>query len=955
MGTSSKKSPPEAGTSTRWLVLTEKPSVSNDIAKALGDFQKLGEYYESSEYVVTWAVGHLLELLAPEDIDDKYKRWLLQDLPIIPEGFAYKPKPGQEGRIKVIRSLFGRDDVVGVINACDAGREGELIFREIYDYCGRGLPIKRLWLQSMTPDSIRREFRQLRDGREFDALGYAARCRAESDWLIGMNGTRALTRRLRPRTQRGVSWSVGRVQTPTLGLLVSREIDILRHRPEDYWVLEGRFATPTHEYSGAWFDPNFKKAAETEDDAGARDDRIFEKERLQAIMARVQAGAAAAEAHETRRTSREGAPQLFDLTTLQRESNRRFGMSASRTLQAAQRLYEKHKMLTYPRTDSRYLPAEYRKVTADLLARLQSDDSAGKEFGRFAAGLLRDGLQNESRVFDDSKVSDHFAIIPTGIFDTARLEGDDARIFDLVLRRFLSAFMESAQWAKVERITTVGGESFRTRVQDLEKPGWREVYGLEGDEETKLPPLVPGQANGQSAVRHLGVESEAKQTRPPARYSEARLLSLMESCGKSVENGDVAEALLEKGIGTPATRADIIENLIAKEYVSRAGRGLRATAKGIRLLDVLSRVPVAGLSSVELTGEMEYDLKRMERGQASREEFMRKMVDYTKDIVEKTRSFDYDAIFAPEGPLGPCPMHPQSQVRETFWAYKCEAKDCSLLIWKEKSGRYVDRSLVADALQAAAKGQAAVGPFEFHTSSGQPFESFVRIEGPSLVMCDAAGQVTEASKSADAVVVHEQFLDSSFLGQPGRLYETESAYFFEFGVTPEGAAAAAVAAALPDAGALDGGSEEPEAKPARGRSLRGGASASAAKAKSKSKAKAPAKKHLMARMPKILCGYPMPREEFVRFIEQGQTSAISEFKSKKGRPFAAALHLKDNGNFEFKFESRKKLAEKGSEGGSEGSDESGAAGKGRSGGRRRSAAKGGTSRARAKVVKTATP
>jgi DNA topoisomerase-3 len=935
MATTTKRPASEASAS-RWLVLTEKPSVSGDIAKALGDFQKLGEYYESKQYVVTWAVGHLLELLSPEEIDAKYKRWLLQDLPIIPDGFSYKPKSGQEQRIKAIKALFSRTDVCGVINACDAGREGELIFREIYDFCGRGLPTKRLWLQSMTPDSIRREFQKLRDGHEFDHLGSAARCRAESDWLIGMNGTRALTRRLRPRTQRGVSWSVGRVQTPTLGLLVAREMEILKHRPEDYWVLEGRFSTPSHEYSGAWFDPSFKKGAETEDDAAQRDDRIVDRQRLQGIMDRVMAGASSAQARETRKTSREGAPQLFDLTTLQRESNRRFGMSASRTLQAAQRLYEKHKMLTYPRTDSRYLPVEYRKVTKDLLERLRAGDGAPHPLAKFAAGLLKDGLQNESRVFDDAKVSDHFAIIPTGVFDAAHLEGDDARVFDLVLRRFLSAFMDSAVWAKVERITTVAGENFRTRVQDLEKPGWREVYGVEGDDETKLPPLVVGEPNGESAVSFMDLTSEAKQTRPPARFSEARLLSLMESCGKSVENGDVAEALLEKGIGTPATRADIIENLIAKEYIVRAGRGLRATAKGIRLLDVLSRVPVAGLSSVELTGEMEYDLKRMERGQGSRQDFMRKMVEYTRDIVEKARSFDYDAIYAGEGPLGLCPMHPESQVRETFWAYKCEQKECGLLIWKEKNGRYVDRSLVADALRLAASGKA-VGPVEFHNSAGLPFEAFVRIEGNSLVMCDADGQVTEAARGADAVVVHEEFLGTSHLGQPGRFYETETTYFFEFGVTAA------------DKGPVDDADSETQddATPVAPK----GKKKPAAKAKTAAKAKP--KKRLMSRMPKVLCGYPMPREEFLRFIQQGHTSAITEFKSKKGRPFAAALHLKDNGNFEFKFESRKKLTQQ-TEGGGEadGGDESATKG------RRSAKAASGTrpkARAKAKVVRKTPP
>jgi DNA topoisomerase-3 len=856
----------------RWLILTEKPSVAGDIAKALGGFQKLGEYYESDDHVATWAVGHLLELLSPEEIDEKYKRWLLQDLPIIPEKFTHKPKQGQAERIKVIKTLMKRPDVVGVINACDAGREGELIFREIFEFCGRDLPMKRLWLQSMTPLAIRNEFKNLKDGRDFDALGDAARCRAESDWLIGMNGTRAMTRRLRPRSQKGVSWSVGRVQTPTLALLVERERKILKHRPESYFILDGRFSVATHEYSGAWFDPQFKKDASADDDglSGEKDDRIFSRERLDAILADVKAHQASAQARETRKSSKEIAPQLFDLTMLQREANRRFGMSASRTLQAAQRLYEKHKMLTYPRTDSKFLPEDYRKTTRDVLAKLKDDSP---EFGKFAARLLKDGLQNEKRVFDDTKISDHFAIIPTGEFDVSKLDGDDLRVFDLVLRRFLSAFLAPAQWAKVERITTVGAQNFRTRVQDLEVPGWREVYGKESEEESSLPPLVAGVPNGESSVQFVSVEEQSRQTTPPSRHSEARLLSLMETCGRQVENEDVAEALKEKGIGTPATRADIIENLIAKEYVARAGRGLRATAKGIRLLDVLGRVPVTGLASVELTGEMESELKRVEKGEGSRRAFMDRMVEYTRDIVEKAKSFDYEAIYAADEPLGSCPNHPNKSVRETFWAYKCEEPDCEFIIWKEKNQRYIDRSIVADVLS-----HRHFGPVEFLNSAGLPYESWLKIDGSTMVMCDESGETSEVPRG-EQPVLHEEFLETSFLGKPGRFYETEAAYFFEFDVLP--------------------GDREKEEE----------AQVGAEKAvKTGKKTKKPAKKKKMvARMPRLLCHFPVTRETFLGFIQTGQTEPITEFKSKKGRPFAASLHLKDNGNFEFKFESRKKL------------------------------------------------
>lgn len=388
-----------------------------------------------------------------------------------------------------MKNLAKKSDVVGFINACDAGREGELIFREIYDFCSQDKPFKRLWLQSMTSEAIRKEFDSLKPGKEFDNLGDAARCRAESDWLIGMNATRAVTKRLKTKNTKGV-WSVGRVQTPTLALIAKRELDHLKHRPEPYFTLEGRFSTPTHEYSGVWFDPNFKKSQTAEDDDSLsnkeKEDRIFSKERLESILNDFSLNKSNAKASETRKESKEIAPQLFDLTLLQREANRKLGMSASRTLQAAQRLYERHKLLTYPRTDSRYLPEDYVNYTNDVIKEFSALPT---EFSKACKKILKTGLLNKERVFNNKYVSDHFAIIPTGKLPAEKLDGDDARIFDLVLKRFFAAFMSHAVWAKVERITKVGEQSFRTRVQDLQEPGWREVYGLDTEEESKLPKL----------------------------------------------------------------------------------------------------------------------------------------------------------------------------------------------------------------------------------------------------------------------------------------------------------------------------------------------------------------------------------------------------------------------------------------------------------------------------------
>lgn len=867
--------------SGKWLIITEKPSVAGDIAKALGGFEKKSEYYESDAYLMTWAIGHLVELLSPEDLDPKYKRWLLQDLPILPERFNYKPKEGQKERLDTIKSLANRQSVIGLINACDAGREGELIFRELYDFSGTQKPMRRLWLQSMTHDAIRKEFKSLREGKEYENLGDAARCRAESDWLIGMNATRAVTRRLKPKAQKGVSWSVGRVQTPTLALVVKREADILKHRPEPYWTLEGRFSTDTHEYSGQWFDPSFKRAPVDEEDVSVREreDRIFSQQQLEKILAVVQANKAKATATETRKESKEIAPQMFDLTTLQREANRRFGMSASRTLQAAQRLYEKYKILTYPRTDSKNLPEDY---VDNVMTVLKKYGDSQLDVAGVSRRILARGLLNKERVFNDKGISDHFAIVPTGEIPSASLEGDDRRIFELVVKRFLAAFMAPAVYAKVERITKIEDQHFRTRVSDLQEQGWREVYGKDSEDEPSLPKLNSKDSQTPTPVKTEDISSQENATKPPPRLTEAKLLSLMEHCGRTVEDEDIAGALRDKGIGTPATRADIIENLIGKEYVARNGKALRATSKGMRLLDVLNRVPVDGLASVELTGEMEFSLKQMERGAKSRRDFMKEMADYTREIVEKTRGFDYEQIYSKDPSLGACPSCKKGTVYESFWGYKCNQKEeCNFIIWKEKNQRYLDRSLVSDLLK-----NKTVGPVEFTTLSGSSYATFLTVTEKGVLFSDEQGQPMEALPGAEVKVLHEENLPQTFLALPGRLIETETSYVCEFGVVAEAVTAA-------DEGAAN------DKKPTRKKST---------KTPTTARKVAPKKpKKLTARMPKTLCGHAVSRDEFKSFILTGMTPPITDFKSKKGRPFAASLHLKTNGNFEFKFESRKKL------------------------------------------------
>ncbi|MEE8558035.1 MAG: DNA topoisomerase, partial [Myxococcota bacterium] len=570
------------------LVITEKPSVARDIVAALGNFLEHDGYWENDEYLITFAVGHLLELMEPEDLDPAYKRWLLDQLPILPKEFRLKPKAKTRDRVRTLSTLLKRDDVDEVINACDAGREGELIFREIVEFLENTKPMKRLWLQSMTRSAIIRGFGDLQPSSQYDGLAAAAACRSRSDWLIGMNATRALTKRLRGRRERG-AWSAGRVQTPTLALLVDRELEVLAHVPRPYWRVEASFRADGHEYAASWFNPEFQAS---EGDEEQRDDRLFDEGQARAIAEAVHG--VEGKARETRKPNRETAPPLFDLTSLQRECNRRFSWSARRTLSAAQRCYEGHKVLTYPRTDSKCLPSDYRATVDQAIASLSSH----APYAEWAQKLQESGMENTNRTFDDAGVSDHFAVIPTGTLPGEPLSGDDGRLFDLVTRRFLATFYPPALWQRVERITEAAGSSFRARARTLEDPGWRVVMGQTEQEDQPLPPLVPGQDTVEGVdVRNQETEVTEEQTKPRPRISEARLLSLMENAGKYVEDSELAAALHRKGIGTSATRADVIENLIGKGYVLRQGKSLRPTVKGVRLVDVLRRIQIDRLAS----------------------------------------------------------------------------------------------------------------------------------------------------------------------------------------------------------------------------------------------------------------------------------------------------------------------------------------------------------------------
>ncbi len=662
------------------LVIAEKPSVASDLAKALpGPFKQQEGYWEGPGHLVSWAVGHLLELAEPEDYDPALKAWSLSSLPILPERFERRPRRGQSNQLRLLKKLAERKDVASLVNACDAAREGELIFREIEEHAGTGKPVFRLWLQSMTPAALRAAFAAMRPASEYDGLGAAAFCRAESDWLIGMNATRGLTKRLKGRRETGV-WSAGRVQTPTLALLVHRERKVLAHVPKPYWRLEGKFAAAGHNYAAQYRGESARDA-----------EKIWTQEEAEQIAAASRT-AANVQAIETVTESHRAVPALHSLTSLQKEANSRFGLSARRTLSAAQRLYEAHKVATYPRTDSTCLPADYRKHVDAVVADVATNaffiafSEPERHAGMVEAGkaLQADGLRNQARVFNDAGVSDHFAIIPTGTLPASPLGGDDAKVFELILRRFLAAFLGPSTWQKVTRDTRVprpGGAgagaawNFRTESERLAVPGWQLVDRRPGKEQS-LPPLgvEPG-TPAPAKVKEVEVVADA--TKPPKRYTEASLLKAMETASDidldqhdEMDDAEALQVLRAKGLGTPATRAETIESLIEKGYVLRSGKTLRAAAKGIQLIDLLERIHADHLAEAKLTAEMEFHLYQVERGQRSRADYMQEVVDSVKSLVESLRTFEYDDLYRGSEPVGKCPKCGQPVI-EGLKGYRC--------------------------------------------------------------------------------------------------------------------------------------------------------------------------------------------------------------------------------------------------------------------------------------------
>jgi len=627
------------------LVIAEKPSVARDIARALGRFRrytsKQGEYYENDQYIIASSVGHLLELTPPEGTEDPKTKWKLESLPVIPDHFDLKPIEDTAPRLKLLQKLIQRDDVDELINACDAGREGELIFRYLVRYTGTNKPIRRLWLQSMTPEAIREGFRALRSDQEMQPLANAAVCRSEADWLVGINGTRAMTAFRSPPGGFQLT-TVGRVQTPTLAIVVDREKQIRNFVPRPFWEVHAEFETGQGRYTGVWFDEKFSKQDQKKD-PDRKPERIWDQAQAEQIVAAVRGQEGTAE-DQSRETTK-APPLLFDLTSLQREANNRFGFSAQRTLAIAQSLYERHKVLTYPRTDSRALPEDYIPTVQDILRQLRD---AGILTPAIDKVLQNGWVRPNRRIFNNARVTDHFAIIPTGVAPKGLSEAEQ-RIFDLVLKRFLAAFYPPARFLETTRITRVAGHTFRTQGRILLEPGWMEVYGREqdGQEKPELPPLAD-----PPTVRTEEVHLESKTTKPPSRFTEATLLSAMEGAGKLVEDEELRAAMAEKGLGTPATRAQIIENLIDEKYLVRRGKELVPTDKAFELMELLQEFQIQDLTRPELTGEWEYKLKRMERNELEPHQFMEEIRTLVHRIVDQIRAHATE-----ERPIeAPCPV-----------------------------------------------------------------------------------------------------------------------------------------------------------------------------------------------------------------------------------------------------------------------------------------------------------
>ena len=659
----------------RIVVVAEKPSVGRDIARILGCRDRGEGCLIGERYTVTWAVGHLVTLKEPDEMDPAYKKWSFDTLPMLPEDIPLKVIASSRDQYKVVKALINAPETEKVICATDAGREGELIFRYIYTMAGCKKPVDRLWINSMTDEAIREGFRTIQPGEKYDGLYRSARCRSEADWLVGMNASRAFTLRY------GVLLSVGRVQTPTLALLVKRRKEIEAFKPEPFAVLTANFG----DYEGMWFSEQREP-----------DNRLKDRAEAEAVAARVQGQVAWVVSAKTARKTQQ-PPQLYDLTSLQRDANSLLGFTADKTLKLAQSLYETHKALTYPRTDSRYLPPDMIAKTAETIRMLP------QAYQPYAAGALPDGkLTVTPRTFDASKVTDHHALIPTAHrVDPAKFTPDERALYDLVARRLLAAFHPVHVYDATTVVTAVGEDTFRTRGKTVIDEGWRAVPPTEKpvktqrkkqadeEDEVTLPVLKEGDSR---TVKSTAVREDT--TRPPAQMTDASLLAAMENAGRESDDREIVRQMKGSGIGTPATRAAIIERLIKVGYVLRSRKQLLATDKGVQLIDVMPD----DLTSAETTGRWELALDKIAHGEQDPERFMEGirrlsayLVEYARDKGPKV-SFPQEELRGkgrrktaahPPLPDCVCPVCGKGKIAENTKGFGCTERNCSFILWKD--------------------------------------------------------------------------------------------------------------------------------------------------------------------------------------------------------------------------------------------------------------------------------
>ncbi len=818
------------------LIIAEKPSVATDLAKALGIKSKTNEHYEDDSTIISSALGHLVELFMPDDFDKNLKTWRLKNLPIIPANFQLKPIAKTRKKFQDLKKLMGRKDVGEVVNACDAGREGELIFTYLYEAAKCKKPIRRMWMSSMTQGSILQAYDDLRKKESMQPLQDAARCRSEADWLIGINGTRAVTLK-KSRGKARQMTTVGRVQTPTLSLVVAREREIVNFKPRKFWRITGRFSIAGGEYEGICLKEGFKKNEANPHD---RVDRHWEEDAAKDLHQRL-ASQAKASVTETKKRSPRLPGRLFDLTSLQREANSKLSYSANRTLQIAQSLYERHKVITYPRTDSKALPQDYAETCQDVLTNISG------ELAPFSSKVIENGWVNpdDKRIFNDKQVSDHFAIIPTDQSPSG-LSADESKIYSLIAKRFVAIFYPPAQWDVTTRFSEVDGHRFKTEGKILVEPSWLEVYGKSQGGDSALPALSPEDGSPPEAKVET-VDLVEEETKPPNRFSEGTLLTAMESAGNYVEDDEIAEAMKEKGLGTPATRAATIEHLIREEYLKREKSTLYPTGKAEALIDFLLAVGAESLTSPSMTGEWESRLRLMEEGKLSRDDFMKGIVEVTRDMVQRTAGFKEDESDLTEtsltSPVDGSPLYEGLAYYQT--------RDGSFRVNKTMGNR---RITVTECDELIKNGK--LGPLDgFRSKAGKPFSALIKLDEDNRAVFVFDNPASGEGEPTNAKELQEFPTLGDCPSCGGNVHRTPNAFICE------------------------------------------------------KHAQVASKGSCSVRVTRKLLEKEIPTEEFKRMLTSGKTNLISGFRSRKTRKlFDAFLALDAKGKLSFEFPAREPKA-----------------------------------------------